>query len=84
MEIFYKEVEGERKGQKTKLQTDQEFKQKKIFNLNKKFNVDMFLTAVRSRKAFAVEQELRKLKKKKYLGLKRWKKDRQKSQARRR
>ena len=64
MEIFYKEVEGERKGQKTKLQTDQEFKQKKIFNLNKKFNVDMFLTAVRSRKAFAVEQELRKLKKK--------------------
>ena len=47
MEIFYKEVEGKRKGQKTRLQTDQEFKQKKIFDLNKKYNVDMFLTAVR-------------------------------------
>ena len=79
MEIFFKEVEGERKGQKTKLQTDQEFKHKKTFNLNKKFNVDMFLTAVRSRKAFAVEQELRKLKRKKYLGLKQWKKDHQKN-----
>ena len=64
MEIFYKEVEGERKGRKTKLQTDQEFKQKKILNLDKRFNVDMFLTAVRSRRAFAVEQKLRKLRKK--------------------
>ena len=64
MEIFYKEVEGERKGRKTKLQTEQEFKQKKILNLNKRFNVDMFLTAARSRRAFAVEQKLRKLKKK--------------------
>ena len=32
MEIFYKEVEGKRKGQKTRLQTDQEFKQNKIFD----------------------------------------------------
>ena len=44
----------------------------------------MFLTAVRGRKAFAVEQELRKLKKKIYLGLKQWKKTRQKNQTRRR
>ena len=29
MEIFYQEVEGKRKGQKTRLQTDQEFKQRK-------------------------------------------------------
>ena len=35
MEI-YKEVEGKRKGQKSKLQTNQGFKQKKIFDLNKK------------------------------------------------
>ena len=27
--IFYQEVEGKRKGQKTRLQTDQEFKQRK-------------------------------------------------------
>ena len=32
MEIFYKEVEGKRKGQKTRLQTDQEFKQNKMFD----------------------------------------------------
>ena len=31
MEILYKEVEKKRKGQKTRLQTDQEFKQKKYF-----------------------------------------------------
>ena len=41
MEIFYKEVEDKGKGQKTRLQTNQEFKQKKIFDLNKKYNVDM-------------------------------------------
>ena len=46
MEIFYKEVEGKRKGQKTRLQTDQEFKQKKIFDLNKQYNVDMLSTVV--------------------------------------
>ena len=38
METFYKEVEDKRKGQKTRLQTDLEFKQKKIFELNKKCN----------------------------------------------
>ena len=63
MEIFYKEVEHKRKDQKTRLQTDQEFKQKKIFALNKNFNVDMFLTAVRGGKAFVAEQKLRELKK---------------------
>ena len=44
MKIFYKEVEEKRKGQKTKLQTDQEFRQKKIFELNKKYNTDVFYT----------------------------------------
>ena len=63
MEIFYKEVEGERKGQKTRLQTDQELKQKKIFDLNKKYNFDIFSTAVRGGKAFSAEQKLRELKK---------------------
>ena len=63
MEIFYTEVEGKRKGQKTRLQTDQEFKQNKISDLNKKYNVDMFLTAVRGGKVFAAKQKLRELKK---------------------
>ena len=36
-----------------RLQTDLEFKQKKIFDLNKKCNVEMFFTAVRGGKAFA-------------------------------
>ena len=62
MKIFYKEVEGKRKGQKTRLQTYQEFKQRKIYDLNKKYNVDMFSTAVRGGKAFAAEQKLRELK----------------------
>ena len=63
MEISYKEVEEKRKGQKTRLQTDQEFKEKKIFEPNKKYSVDMFSTTVRGGKAFAAEQKLRELKK---------------------
>ena len=46
-----------------RLQTDLEFKQKKIFDLNKKYNVEMFSTAVTGGKAFAAEQKLRELKK---------------------
>ena len=61
MEIFYKEVEGKRKEQKTRLQTDQEFRQNKIFDLNEKYNVDMFSIAVRGGKACAAEQKLREL-----------------------
>ena len=63
IEIFYKEVEQKRKDKKTRLQTDQEFKRKKIFKLNIKYNIDMFSTAVRGGKAFAAEQKLRELKK---------------------
>lgn len=60
---FLKKVEEKRKGQKARLQTDQEFQQKEIFELNKKYNVDMFSTVVRGGKAFAAEQKLRELKK---------------------
>ena len=42
---------------------DQEFKQKKKFDLNKKYSVNMFSTAVSGGKAFAAEQKLRELKK---------------------
>ena len=62
-EIFYNKVKGRRKGQKARLQTDQEFKQKKIFDLNKKLNVDMFSTAARAWEGFAEKQKLRELKK---------------------
>ena len=46
-----------------RLLTDFQFKQKKIFDLNKKYNVEMFSTAFRGGKAFAAEQKIRELKK---------------------
>ena len=46
-----------------RFQTDQEFKQKKIFELNEKFNLEMYSTNLRGRKAFAAEQKIRELKK---------------------
>ena len=45
------------------LQTDLEFNQNKIKELNKKFDVDMFHTRLRGGKAFAAEQKIRELKK---------------------
>ena len=45
------------------LQTDQEFKQRKIFKLNKKFNVEMYSKNLMDGKAFAAEQKIRELKK---------------------
>ena len=62
--IFLKEVGDKRKGRKTRLKTDLEFKQKKIFDLNKNHNVDIFWTAFSGEKAFAAEQRSRELKKK--------------------
>ena len=56
METFYTDVKNKRKGQKMRFQTDQEYKQIKIFDLNKKYNVDMFSTAVRRGQAFDAEQ----------------------------
>ena len=62
-EKFYKEIASKRKKKEMRLQTDLEFKQKKIFALNKKYNVDMFSIAVHGGKAFAAKQKLRELKK---------------------
>ena len=42
-----------------RLETDQEFKQQKIYNLNKKFNVDMFTISLRVGKAFAAQQKIK-------------------------
>ena len=61
LEKFYKEVASKRKNKKMRLKTDLELKQKKIIALNKKYNVDMISTAVRSGKAF---RELKKTQKK--------------------
>ena len=46
-----------------RLQTNQEFQQNDIKRLNAKYNVDMFCTRIRDRKAFAAEQKIKKLKK---------------------
>ena len=62
LEKFYKEVASKRKNKKMRLQTDLEFKEKKIFAFNKKYNVDMFSAAVRGGNTFAAEQKLRELK----------------------
>ena len=45
-----------------RLETDQEFKQRKIFEPNKKLNVEMYSTNLRGGKAFAAEQKIRELK----------------------
>ena len=42
-----------------RLQTDQEFKQRNIYDLDKKSNVDMLTTSLRGGKAFAAEQKIR-------------------------
>ena len=43
-----------------RLQTDQEFKQRKIFDFNRKYNINMFSTAVKGGKAFTANQKLNK------------------------
>ena len=62
MEIFCKEVERIKKYQKQSCKRTRNLN--KIFDLNKKCNVDMFSTAVsvESGKAFTVEQKLTELK----------------------
>ena len=62
LETFYKEVADKTKNKKMRLKTDLELKQKKIYDLYKKYNVEMFSTAVGGGKAFAVDQKLRELK----------------------
>ena len=63
MEFFYQEVNNKRKDKRMRLQTDLEFQQNEIRQLNKKYNVEMFSTKVRGGKAFAAEQKIRELKK---------------------
>ena len=46
-----------------RLQTDQEFKQRNIEELDKQFKIEMYSTHLRGKKAFALEQKIRELKK---------------------
>ena len=55
MKLFYEDVEQKRNGRKMRLQTNQEFLQNKIKNLNLKYNLDMFTTHRSGRKAFTTE-----------------------------
>ena len=45
-----------------RLETEQEFKQRKIFEFNKKLNLEMYSTNLQGGKAFAAEQNIRELK----------------------
>ena len=63
MEQFYSNIQKKRNGKRMRLKTDQEFKQWKIYDINKKFNVDMFTMSLRGGKAFAAEQRIREFKK---------------------
>ena len=62
MELFYDDI-NKKRDDKMGLQTDQEFKQRKIIELHKKINVEMYSTNLRDGKAFAAEQKIRELKK---------------------
>ena len=62
MQTFYEKVEHKRK-ERMRVQTDLEFQQNEIKNLNKKYNVEMFSTRVRGGEAFAAEQKIREFKK---------------------
>ena len=64
MEQFCTDTEEKRALNKMmRLQTDLKFQQNDIKNLNKKYNVKMFNTRVRSVKAFAAEEKVREFKK---------------------
>ena len=60
--VFYLLIEHKRK-EIMRVQTDLEFQQNEIKNLNKKYNVEMFSTRVRGGKALAAEQKIREFKK---------------------
>ena len=62
LKLFYDDVRNKRKGKRMRLQVDNEFQQVKIKDLNNINNVEMFTSAVRGGKAFAVEQKIRELK----------------------
>ena len=64
LEQFYNDIQKKkRNGKRMTLQTDQEFKQWKIYDFNKKSNLDTFTTSLKGGKAFVAEQKIREFKK---------------------
>ena len=61
LEVFYNDIKSKTSG-KMRLQTDLEFNQSKMKELNIKFDVDMFHARLRGGKAFAAEEKIRELK----------------------
>ena len=59
MKQVYNDIPKKRNGKRMRFQTDQEFKQRKIYNLNKKFDVDLLTMRLRGGKAFAAEKKIR-------------------------
>ena len=62
LEQFYFDIRGKRKGNKMKLQVDQEFQQVKIMDLNDLNNVEMFSTPIRELKTRIAKLASQKLK----------------------
>ena len=62
LEVFHNDIKSKTSG-KMRLQTDLEFNQSKMKELNIKFDVDMFHARLRGGKAFAAEEKIRELKK---------------------
>ena len=56
-ELIYNDI-NEKRDAKMRLETYQKFKQRKIFELNKKFYLEMYSTNLRGGKAFAAEQKI--------------------------
>ena len=61
-EQYHVDVQNRRKNKNMRLQVDNEFQQVMIKDLNDRFNVTMFTTTLRGRKAFVAEQKIRELK----------------------
>ena len=63
LRLFYEDIQNKRTG-KLRLQTDLEFKQSQMKNLNAEFNAEMFHTRIRGGNDFAAEQKVREFIKK--------------------
>ena len=61
LRLFYEDIKSKRTGN-MRLQTDLEFQQNKIKNLNDEFNVTMYSSKIREGKAFAAERAIRDFK----------------------
>lgn len=64
LNIFYDNIESKRNGKRMRLQTDLEFQQNKAKELNKKFDVEMFIQNLVVEKHLLQNKRLQNLKKK--------------------